>query len=142
MANVNRRVLPGFSLTLGYTLFYLSILVLLPIIAVFLKAGSLSFAQFWAAVWTDRARAAYLLTFGTSFAAALINLLLGSLIAWVLFLPLSCGPEMPGLLTPFSVSVLPSARPWLDSTRPIAAISCQERWHALSAALMTVSARW
>jgi sulfate transport system permease protein len=84
MANVNRRVLPGFSLTLGYTLFYLSILVLLPIIAVFLKAGSLSFPQFWAAVWTDRARAAYLLTFGTSFAAAVINLLLGSLIAWVL----------------------------------------------------------
>src|SRR3954463_3527911 len=84
MANVNRRVLPGFSLTLGYTLFYLSILVLLPIIAVFLKAGSLSFPQFWAAVWTERARAAYLLTFGTSFAAAVINLLLGSLIAWVL----------------------------------------------------------
>ena len=84
MANVNRRVLPGFSLTLGYTLFYLSILVLLPIIAVFLKAGSLSFPQFWAAVWTERARAAYLLTFGTSLAAAVINLLLGSLIAWVL----------------------------------------------------------
>jgi sulfate transport system permease protein len=84
MASVNRRVLPGFSLTLGYTVFYLSVLVLLPITACFLKAGTLSLHEFWAAVWTERARAAYLLTFGTSLAAALINLLLGSLIAWVL----------------------------------------------------------
>ena len=84
MTSVNRRVLPGFSLTLGYTVFYLSVLVLLPITACFLKAGTLSFHDFWAAVWTERARAAYLLTFGTSLAAAVVNLLLGSLIAWVL----------------------------------------------------------
>src|ERR1043165_7750369 len=84
MASVNRRVLPGFSLTLGYTIFYLSILVLLPISACFLKAGSLTLHDFWSAVWTQRARAAYLLTFGTSLAAAVINLGLGSLIAWVL----------------------------------------------------------
>ena len=84
MAHVNRRILPGFSLTLGYTVFYLSVLVLLPITACFLKAGTLSLHELWAAVWTERARAAYLLTFGTSLAAAVINLLLGSLIAWVL----------------------------------------------------------
>jgi len=84
VASVNRKVLPGFSLTLGYTIFYLSLLVLLPITACFVKAGSLSFAEFWGAVWTERARAAYLLTFGASFAAAVINVLLGSLIAWVL----------------------------------------------------------
>jgi sulfate/thiosulfate transport system permease protein len=84
MANVNRRVLPGFSLTLGYTVFYLSLLVLLPIAAVFLKAGSLSAAEFWSAVWTDRARAAYALTFGAAFTAALVNLFLGLLLAWVL----------------------------------------------------------
>jgi sulfate transport system permease protein len=84
MASANRRVLPGFSLTLGYTIFYLSVLVLLPITACFLKAGTLSFHDFWNAVWTERSRAAYLLTFGTSFAAAVINLVLGSLIAWVL----------------------------------------------------------
>jgi len=77
-------VLPGFSLSLGYTVFYLSVLVLLPIAACFLKAGSLSLEQFWAAVWTERTRAAYLLTFGASFVAAVINLLLGLLIAWVL----------------------------------------------------------
>jgi sulfate transport system permease protein len=84
MASVNRRVLPGFSLTLGYTVFYLGVLVLLPITACFVKAASLSWSEFWGAVWTDRARAAYLLTFGTSFAAAAANLVLGSLIAWVL----------------------------------------------------------
>ncbi|WP_348652917.1 sulfate ABC transporter permease subunit CysT [Polyangium sp. y55x31] len=84
MASVNRKVLPGFSLTLGYTVFYLGLLVLLPITAVFVKAGSLSLHDFWGAVWTERARAAYLLTFGTSFVAALVNVLLGGLIAWVL----------------------------------------------------------
>jgi sulfate transport system permease protein len=84
MATVDRRVLPGFSLTLGYTVFYLSLLVLLPIAAVLLKAGSLSFEDFWTAVWTDRARAAYALTFGAAFVAAVINVLLGLLLAWVL----------------------------------------------------------
>jgi sulfate transport system permease protein len=84
MASVNRKVLPGFSLSLGYTVFYLSVLVLLPILACFFRAGTLSFEEFWGAVWTERTRAAYLLTFGTSFAAAVINSVLGALIAWVL----------------------------------------------------------
>jgi sulfate transport system permease protein len=81
---MRRRVLPGFSLSLGCTLFYLTVLVLLPILACFSKAASLSFEQFQAAVWTERTRAAYLLTFGTSLTAAAVNLLLGLLIAWVL----------------------------------------------------------
>jgi sulfate/thiosulfate transport system permease protein len=84
MASVNRRVLPGFSLTLGYTIFYLSLLVLLPIAACFVRAAQLSWGEFWGAVWTERARAAYVLTFGSSFAAAAVNLVLGALIAWVL----------------------------------------------------------
>ncbi|HSE43577.1 MAG TPA: sulfate ABC transporter permease subunit CysT, partial [Acidobacteriota bacterium] len=84
MAIENRRVLPGFSLTLGYTVFYLSVLVLIPITACFFKTFSLSFDQFWSAVWTERARAAYMLTFGAAFAAALINLILGVILAWVL----------------------------------------------------------
>ncbi len=84
MASVNRKVLPGFSLTLGYTVFYLGVLVLLPIAACFLKAGSLTFEQFWGAVWTERARSAYLLTFGTSLIAAVANSFFGLLIAWVL----------------------------------------------------------
>lgn len=84
MANVNRKVLPGFSLTLGYTVTYLSLLVLLPILACFIKASSLTFEQFWNAVWTERARAAYALTFGSAFIAAMVNLVLGLLLAWVL----------------------------------------------------------
>ncbi len=84
MPTVNRRVLPGFSLSLGYTVFYLTVLVLLPVLACFSKAASLTFAQFGAAVWTERTRAAYLLTFGTSLVAAVVNVFLGLLIAWVL----------------------------------------------------------
>jgi sulfate/thiosulfate transport system permease protein len=84
MPSVNRRVLPGFSLSLGYTVFYLTVLVLLPVLACFSKAASLTFAQFGAAVWTERTRAAYLLTFGTSCLAALVNVFLGLLVAWVL----------------------------------------------------------
>jgi sulfate transport system permease protein len=84
MSTVNRGVLPGFSLSLGYTLFYLSGLVLLPLAACFLKAASLPPSRFAAAVWTERARAAYALTFGASFAAAALNAGLGLLVAWVL----------------------------------------------------------
>ena len=84
MIDVNRRVLPGFRLSLGYTLFYLTLLVLIPLTACFLKAGSLHLDQFVAAVWTPRARAAYALTFGASFAAAFVNVFLGVLVAWVL----------------------------------------------------------
>src|SRR5437764_13700528 len=84
MRQASRRVLPGFALSLGYTVFYLTVLVLVPIAACLFQASSLSFDQFRAAVWTERTRAAYLLTFGTSFAAAVINLVLGLLVAWVL----------------------------------------------------------
>jgi sulfate transport system permease protein len=84
MTRVNRRVLPGFHLSLGYAVLYLSLLVLIPLAACFLKAASLSWSEFGAAVWTPRARAAYGLTLGTSLAAALINVPLGTLIAWVL----------------------------------------------------------
>ena len=65
----DRRILPGFSLSLGYTVFYLSLLVLIPLAALLLKASSLSASQFADAVWTERARAAYALTFGAALAA-------------------------------------------------------------------------
>jgi sulfate transport system permease protein len=81
---VRPRVLPGFSLTLGVTLSYLSLLVLLPLAACLLKAATMTPGQFWAAVWTDRARAAYALSLGTALAAAAVNAVLGLLVAWVL----------------------------------------------------------
>ena len=84
MIDVNRRVLPGFSLSLGYTLIYMGLLVMIPLAAGFLKASHLSLADFWAAVSSDRAVAAYSLTVGASFVSAVINGLLGLLVAWVL----------------------------------------------------------
>jgi len=81
---VNRRVLPGYRLSITFTLAYLSVLVLIPLAACLVTAGSLSWSQFVAAVWTPRARAAYSLTFGAAFAAATISTILGLLIAWVL----------------------------------------------------------
>lgn len=79
-----RRVLPGLPLALGYTLLYLGALVLVPLAACFAKAATLSPARFVEAVWTERARAAYALTFGASLAAASINVALGLLVARVL----------------------------------------------------------
>ncbi len=79
-----RNPLPGFGLSLGYAVTYLSLLVLLPLGACVVKAASLSPAQFLDAVWTERARAAYALTFGAALASAAVNVLLGLLVAWVL----------------------------------------------------------
>jgi ABC-type sulfate transport system permease component len=84
MSTLNRRILPGFRLSLSYSLTYLTILVLIPIAACFAKASTLPWETFWATIWTERARAACLLTFGSSFAAAVVNIALGLLIAWVL----------------------------------------------------------
>jgi len=82
--DVNRRVLPGFRLSLGYTLAYLGVLVVVPLVACFLKAATLPFDRFWAAVSTERAIAAYELTVGASLVSAAINVVLGVLVAWVL----------------------------------------------------------
>lgn len=79
-----RRVLPGFGLTLGYTLFYLSAIVLLPLAALVAKSFTLTWEQFWLAVSAPRVLASYRLTFGASLIAALVNLVFGLLIAWVL----------------------------------------------------------
>jgi sulfate transport system permease protein len=77
-------VLPGFGLTLGVTLFYLGILVLIPLAGLLLKAASISPQQFWAIATAPRALAAYNLSFGASFAAASLNVVFGLLLAWVL----------------------------------------------------------
>jgi sulfate transport system permease protein len=84
MSSVRRRVLPGFGLSLGYAMLYLSLLVLIPLAACFVKAAALSPGQFWEAVSGEQARAAYALTFGASLIAAAVNALLGLLVAWVL----------------------------------------------------------
>lgn len=78
------HVLPGFRLSLGVTLLYLLLMVLLPLLAVVLKAGSLGWAHFWEAATSERVLASYRLSFGMALAAALLNTLFGVLLAWVL----------------------------------------------------------
>jgi len=79
-----QQVLPGFGLTLGFTLVYLSLIVLLPLSAVVFKTLSLSFAQFWEIVTAPRVLASYKLSFGASLLAAGINTVFGALLAWTL----------------------------------------------------------
>lgn len=76
--------LPGFNLSLGYAVLYLSLIVLIPLSATFLKTFSLSWADFWQAVASPRVVASYQLTFGASLIGALINVVFGLLTAWVL----------------------------------------------------------
>jgi sulfate/thiosulfate transport system permease protein len=78
------RVLPGFGLSMGYTLIYLSLIILIPIAVLFLKASTISLAEFWETVTETRVVASYKLTIYTSFIAALVNAIFGTLIAWVL----------------------------------------------------------
>ncbi|PWC31073.1 sulfate transporter [Azospirillum sp. TSO35-2] len=77
-------ILPGFGLTLGFTLSYLGVLVLLPLAALVVKAGGLGWVGFWTAVTSPRVLAAFQVSFGLSFVAALVNAVFGFLVAWVL----------------------------------------------------------
>ena len=79
-----KRSLPGLPLTLGYTIFYTSIVVLIPFVALFIKAFSGTSAHFWHVVTSPQVVASYKLSFGASLAAALFNGVFGLLTAWVL----------------------------------------------------------
>jgi sulfate transport system permease protein len=78
------RVLPGFRLTLGFTLFYLSLVVLVPLSALFFRSADVGPAGVWQAVSSPRVLASYRLSFGASLAAALVNAAFGLVVAWVL----------------------------------------------------------
>ena len=84
MAEKRFNALPGFGLTIGFTIFYLSAIVLIPIAGLFLKALDISWSDFWRLATTERALAAYKLTFGASLVAALANAGFGTILAWVL----------------------------------------------------------
>ena len=81
---VPQRVLPGFGLTLGYTMVYLSLLVLIPLSAVFIRSLGLGWGHFWDVVTAPRVVASLRLSFGASLIAALINVIFGLVVAWVL----------------------------------------------------------
>ena len=78
------RVIPGFGLSLGFTIFYLALIVLIPLSAVFLKTFTMTWEAFWSAVTSERVVASYKLSFGASLIAASLNVIFGGIVAWVL----------------------------------------------------------
>ena len=79
-----RRVLPGFGITMGFTLLYLSLIVLIPLSTIWLKTATLSWSEFWGIVTSARTLAAYRLSLETAWIAASVNVIAGLLVAWVL----------------------------------------------------------
>ncbi len=79
-----RRAIPGFSLSMGFTVTYLSLIILIPLAALFIKAAGLGWSEWWDLLTTPRVIAATKLTFGASAAAAGVSVVLGLLVAWVL----------------------------------------------------------
>jgi len=84
MAAKRFNALPGFGLTMGFTLFYLSAIVLIPVAGLIIKVAGMSWSELWRLATTERAMAAYKLTFGASFVAAMANAVFGTIVAWVL----------------------------------------------------------
>ncbi|TCZ80992.1 sulfate ABC transporter permease subunit CysT [Paenibacillus albiflavus] len=79
-----KSILPGFGLSMGFSITYLSLLILLPLSAVFIYAAGISWTKFWSIIMSERVLASYALSFGASLVAALINVLFGFIVAWVL----------------------------------------------------------
>src|SRR5476649_1678317 len=79
-----RTALPGFGLSLGFTLAYLGLIVLIPLSAAFIKTAGMSWDDFVAAVASPRVVASYKLSFGVSLLAAMVNAVFGFIVAWVL----------------------------------------------------------
>ncbi len=116
-------VLPGFSLTFGYTIFYLSLIVLLPLSALFFKAAGLSWPEFWSVVASPRVWASYRLTFGAALVAASINGVFGFLVAWVLV-----RYRFPGRRLMDALVDLPFAVPTAVSGIALASVFAKNGW--------------
>ncbi|PPD14692.1 MAG: sulfate ABC transporter permease subunit CysT [Methylobacterium sp.] len=122
-AHASPRVLPGFGLTLGFTIGYLSLIVLIPLAAVFLKTATLSAEQFWAQISAPRAVASYRLTFGASLLAAGINAVFGLVLAWALV-----RYSFPGKKLVDALVDLPFALPTAVAGISLAAIYAKNGW--------------
>ncbi len=118
-----RSVLPGFRLTMGYTLLYLSLIVLIPLAGTFVKTSSLGWESFWTTVTAPRVLASYRLTFGASFFAALINAFAGFLVAWVLV-----RYEFPGRRLVDALVDLPFALPTAVAGIALTAVYSSNGW--------------
>ena len=116
-------MLPGFKLTLGFTLFYLGLVVLIPLGAVFWKTAALTWPEFWRTVTMPTAVASYELTFGASFCAALVNVFFGLVVAWVLVRYEFSGKKIVDALVD-----LPFALPTAVAGITLAALYSQHGW--------------
>jgi sulfate transport system permease protein len=117
------RVLPGFRLTLGFTLFYLGLIVLIPLAAVFWKTSELTWPQFWHTATMPTALASYRVTFSASFFAALVNVVFGLVVAWVLVRYEFFGKKIVDALVD-----LPFALPTAVAGITLAALYSQNGW--------------
>ncbi|MFB5677773.1 sulfate ABC transporter permease subunit CysT [Paenibacillus terreus] len=118
-----KKVLPGFGLTMGYTVLYLSLVVLLPLSALLLNSTGLTWAKFWEAALDPRVIASYKVSFLCSAAAALINLFLGLLLAWVLV-----RYDFPGKRVFDAIIDLPFALPTAVAGVALTALYSQNGW--------------
>lgn len=120
---MKRRVLPGFGLTLGFTMAYLAIIVLLPLSAVIWKSSTLSPGDFWQIATAPRALASYKVTFGLSLIAALVNGVFGVIVAWVLV-----RYEFPGKRVIDAMVDLPFALPTAVAGIALANLYAENGW--------------
>jgi sulfate transport system permease protein len=116
-------VLPGFNLTLGYTLLYLSLIVVIPLAVLFARSAAMPLAQFWETVTDPRVLAAYRLTFGASLVGATINAIFGFIVAWSLV-----RYRFPGRKLLDSLVDLPFALPTAVSGIALTAIFAKTGW--------------
>ena len=116
-------VLPGFDLALGFTLFYIGFIVLIPLSAAFLKTFTMTWPAFWDAVTSPRVVASYRLTFGASFAAAALNAFFGLIVTWVLV-----RYEFPGKRVIDALVDLPFALPTAVAGIALTALYSQNGW--------------
>jgi sulfate transport system permease protein len=118
-----RGIMPGFGLTFGYSVLYLSLIVLIPLTALFLKVANISWEQFWQTVTAPRALAAYRLTFTASLVGAAVNAVFGFIVAWTLV-----RYRFPGKRVLDAVIDLPFALPTAVSGIALTAIYSRNGW--------------
>ena len=116
-------VLPGFGLTLGCALFYLGLIVLIPLSGLFFKTATLSWGQFWSVVTDERVLASYRITFGASLIAAFVNVVFGFVVAWTLV-----RNDFPGKRVVDALVDLPFAMPTAVSGIALTAIYSSQGW--------------
>ena len=118
-----RSVLPGFGLTMGFTLLYLSLIVLIPLSALVLTSARISWSDFWRAVSDPEVVASYKLSFGASLAAAVVNVVFGFIVAWVLV-----RYSFPGRKFLDALVDLPFALPTAVSGIVLTSLYCTDGW--------------